>query len=402
MSQQQHILVVDDMVTSTKMMTVMLRRANYQVTAFNKPMEALEWLKVPANHPDLIVTDLNMPDVDGIQLVQYTRKMEGLATIPILILSAETDKNRVLASLKAGANDYMLKPVRGPDLVQRVEKLLSSVSADAPGQSAGQSVAVAVFSFRGGVGTTSVAVNLAMAFRQLWGKETVLFDLSSQNAHAALWLGLKAEKTLANFTASNPPNLSDADVNSLLLAHDSGLKVLPAPAFAYDSAKITDALVAQAWAHLKKMFSFVVVDAGSSVTPAAYAAMTRCKKTILLIAPEKGSVVAAKNAISLATQLKYDASNILPVVNKLVAEGGLSDKAVASAVGREIETVIPHDAVGFVEAINSGTPFIESNPMAEASMAIAKLAYKLSPDGLKLDVPEDASVLLKEVQKQMA
>ncbi len=402
MSQQQHILLVDDMVTSTKMMSVMLRRANYQVTAFNKPMEALEWLKIPANHPDLIVTDLNMPDVDGIQLVQYARKMEGIATVPILILSAETDKNRVLASLKAGANDYMLKPVRGPDLVQRVEKLLSNVSSDAPGQSAAKSVAIAVFSFRGGVGTTSVAVNLALAFRQLWGKETALFDLSPQNAHAALWLGLQAEKSLANFAASNPPNLSDADVESLLLTHSSGLKVLPAPTFAYDSAKITDALVAQTWGHLKKHFSFVVVDAGSSITPAAYAAMTRCKKTVLLVAPEKGSVVAAKNAINLAAQLKYDVSNILPVLNKLVADGGLSQKAVDDAIGRQITAVIPHDAVGFVEAINSGTPLIEANPMAEASMAIAKLAYNLSPDGLKLDVPEDASVLLKEVQKQMA
>lgn len=401
---QQHILLVDDMATSTKMMDVMLRRANFQVTAFNNPVEAVQWLKLPANRPDLIVTDLNMPNIDGIQLVQIVRQMEGLVTIPILVLSAETDKNRVLATLQAGANDYMVKPVRGPDLVQRVEKLLSAAAeSDAPGsKSAAETLGVSVFSLRGGVGTTTIAVNLALAFRQLWGKETVLVDLSAQNSHAALWLGLKPQKTLTTFAAKNPPGLTEADLESILLKHNSGLAVLPAPEFAYDSAKITDALVGQLWGWLKKRFSFIVIDAGNSVSPASYAAMTQCKKTILLVAPDKGSVVAAKNALNLAEQLKYDASNMLLVLNQLIADGGLSQKAVEDAVGRQLETVIPHDAVGVIEAINSGNPLIESNPMAEASMAIAKLAYNLSPDGLKLDVPEDASVLLKEVQKQLA
>lgn len=399
MSEQQHILLVDDMATSTKMMSVILQRANFQVTAFNNPLEALQWLKAPSNRPDLIITDLNMPDVDGIQLVQYTRKLEGLATVPILILSAETDKNRVLASLKAGANDYMVKPVRGPDLVQRVEKLLAAVESDAPGATAAtQTVGVSVFSLRGGVGTTTMAVNLALALRQLWGKETVLVDLSPQNSHAALWLGLKPEKTLV----PAPANLSEADVDKLLLKHKSGLHLLPAPEFAYDSAKITDAIVGQLWGILRKKFLFIVVDAGNSVTPASYTAMTHCKKTMLLMAPEKGSVVAAKNAIALAEQLKYDSTNLLLVLNQLTADGGLSQKAVEDAMGRQMAAVIPHDSVGVFEAINSGTPLIEANPMAEASMAIAKLAYELSPDGLKLDVPEDASVLLKEIQKQMA
>ncbi len=403
MNRQQHILVVDDMATSTKMMSVMLTHANYEVTAFNNSIEAFQWLQLPANQPDLIVTDLNMPGLTGTQLARQIRKIDRLTYVPILVLSAITDKTQVLASLQAGANDYMLKPVRAHDLVQRVESLLNRVEDDtAPGQSADMMLAMATFSLRGGVGTTSLAVNLAIAFQQLWGKNTLLFDVASKNSHSALWLGLKPKKTLANLAQSNGTHVTATNVESLLLKHNSGISVLPAPIFAYDSAKITDAMIADVWTVLSKKFTFIVVDAGSDVTPAAYAAMTRCHNTLLVLTPEKGSLAAAEYAINLAKQLKYNTSNIVPVLNQLFPSGGLSQNVVEDTLHQPIKSVIPHDAVGFVDAINSATPLVMANPMAEASMAIAKLAYELSPDGLKLDVPEDASELLKNVQKQVA
>jgi len=399
--EKRHILLVDDMVTSTKMMSVILRREKFEVTAFNNPIEAFQWLKIPSNRPDAIVTDLNMPEMDGTELVRRTRGIPELATIPILVLSAETDKDRVLACLKAGANDYMLKPVRGPKLLERLNLLFEKAANADTGNADRALTSVGVFSLRGGVGTTSLAVNLAAAFRSLWGEDTLFFDASSKNSHGALWLGLQPKDTLVKF-ASNPDALGEQQFSELLLEHKSGISVLPAPAFAYDSAKISANVVSAIWGPVMRKFSFAVVDGGNDLTPAVYAALTHCRHILLTLAPDKGSVAAAKYLFQLMHQLKYDTNHLLPVVNHIFGNGALPDKAIEEELPGKIVATIPHDSLAFVEAINSGVPLVETNPLSEASLAIAKLAYTLSPDALKENPPETPSVLLKEVQKQSA
>lgn len=399
--EKRHILLVDDMVTSTKMMSVILHRENFDVTAFNNPIEAFQWLKIPSNRPDAIVTDLNMPEMDGAELVKRTRGIPELATIPILVLSAETDKDRVLACLKAGADDYILKPVRGPKLLERLNLLFEKAANAGTGSTGTALTSVGVFSLRGGVGTTSLAVNLAAAFRGLWGDDTLLFDASSKNSHGALWLGLQPKDTLVKF-ASHPDAMAEEQFSDLLLTHKSGVFVLPAPAFAYDSAKINATMVNTAWGHVVRKFSFAVVDGGNDLTPAVYSALTHCQRILLMLAPDKGSVVAAKYIFQLMHQLKYDTNHLLPVVNHVFGNGALSDKAIEDELPGKIVATIPHDSLLFVEAINSGVPFVEANPLSEVSLAIAKLAYTLSPDTLKENPPETPSVLLKEVQKDSA
>lgn len=395
---QPHVLLVDDMQTSTKMMSFMLKRVNYQTTIFNNPVEALQWLQIPANKPDAIVSDLNMPQMSGIELIQRARKIEGLKHIPILMLSAESDKAQVVASLKAGADDYMIKPIKGHDLAQRLTSLMAKEAAaeEAAGVTP-VSISIGVFSLKGGVGTTSIAVNLAVALQSMWGKDAVLLDFSAKNSHAAQLLGLKPEASLIKVVGKK---LDDVTLSPLFVKHGSGITLLPAPKYAVESAKITPDIVSQTWAYAHEHFAFTIVDAGSDITAASHAALNRCKIILLLLAPDKTSVSAVENALRLFKQLKYGEDHIMPVLNQLWKQAGLSVHDIEKGSNLKIAHTIPNDTLAFVDAVNTGAPLLEANPMAEVSLAIAKIAYIYSNDAFKENMPEKPSVLLKEMQKE--
>ena len=396
---QPHVLLVDDMQTSTRMMSFMLKRANYEAIVFNNPVEALQSLQIPANKPDAIVSDLNMPQMSGLDLIQRARKIEGLEHIPILILSAESDKEQVIASLKAGADDYMIKPVKGHDLAQRLETLMArEVVEDKAQQSVSASISIGVFSLKGGAGTTSVAVNLAIALQSMWGKEAVLLDFSSKNSHAAQLLGLKPEASLIQLGGKN---IDDETLAPLFVKHDSsGITLLPAPKYAVESAKITTDMVSQTWAYAHERFSFTIVDAGSDINAASHAALNRCKVILLLLNPDKASLSAAENALKLFKQLKYEEDHIVPVLNKIWAQDGLSAKDIEKTSALKIAHTISNDTVAFLESVNTSSPILETNPMAEASLAIAKIGYTFSHETFAEQVAEgEPSVLLKEMQK---
>jgi len=398
---QPHILVVDDMQTSTKMMSFMLKRANYEVTTKNNAIEALQWLHVPGNRPILIISDLNMPQMDGIQFVRRVRAMPEYANVPVLILSAESERARVLACLQAGANDYIIKPVNAVNLTKRIELLLSKQEAVHTEHHAAETTPVGVFSLRGGVGTTSLAVNLSVGLQQLWGQDVSLVDLTSKNSHCALMLGIQPQQTLAQFAQPKDTPLNATRLKPLLLKHKTGVTLLPAPVYAHDTAKITGAMIEQVCKYLKSAYPFVVIDAGSNMNDTTHTALDRSQVILLVLSPEKAAVEAAANALQLFERLNYDSNRIWPVLNQTFASAQLPQQTIENTLGRKIEYSIPFDPVGFVEAINSGVPVVQANPLSEASIAIAKLAYALSPEALKKEPPGEASALLAEVRKQL-
>jgi two-component system chemotaxis response regulator CheY len=118
----KRILTVDDSASVRKMVSFTLRKAGYEVTEAVDGKDGLA--KVTGEKFDLIITDLNMPNVDGIQLIAAVRKLPGYSFVPILMLSTESQAEKKDAGRKAGATGWIVKPFNADQLIAVVKKLV--------------------------------------------------------------------------------------------------------------------------------------------------------------------------------------------------------------------------------------------------------------------------------------
>ena len=376
---QEHILVVDDNEMVTQMMRVLLTRLGYRVTLKTSPIEALKWLRIPGNMPDLILSDVVMPEMNGQEFIHHLRSDPLTARLPIILLTANKEMEAKVAGFQAGADDYLVKPVDPTELDLRVKALLARSKTPSAAGAQSEAKVITVFSLRGGVGTTSLAINLAVALAQLWHIEVPLLDLAFKNGHCALMLNLKPKYTISHLAEWDTPTVDVETIESLLLKHESGVKLLPAPQNPAEAELITPAVLDRVWPFLRASYPFMVVDGGSYFTEPVLTALERSHTIVVALAPELASVKAAVDAVQIFEQLGYDESaEFLPVINWLFPNHGLPKKNIESALKRQVAGVIPHDSAAFVKAVNTGRPVFAVNPTSQIGLAFTALAYQLS------------------------
>jgi pilus assembly protein CpaE len=377
--QQEHILVVDDNEMVTQMMRILLTRLGYAVTLKTSPIEALRWLQIPGNLPDLIMSDVIMSEMSGHEFIRQIRNDPLAAHLPIIMLTASEDSDERIAGFEAGTDDYLVKPVDPTELDLRVKALLARSRAPSSHFTQSEAKIITLFSLRGGVGTTSMAVNLSVAVAHLWGIEVALLDLALKNGHCALMLNLRSKYTISNLVEWETPAVDVEMIENLLLKHETGVRLLAAPQYPAEAELITPVVVDRAWPFLRASYPFMIIDGGSQLTEPTLTALERSQIIILILAPELASVKATADAMKLFNQLRYDDSaQILPVINWIFPNNGLPQKNIESALRRRIAGVISHDSDAFAKAINTGQPSFATNPMSQSSLAIATLAYHLS------------------------
>lgn len=395
---QTHILIVDDNVTSTNMMCMLLKREGFKATPKNSPIEALKWLQIPGNRPDMIISDLNMPEMSGHDFIKQVKLDPLNKHIPIIMLTAQSSMAQKVAGFEAGVDDYLVKPVSSTELILRIKALLARAVTAAPTQQKMEATVFSVFSLRGGVGTSTIAVNLAVALAQLWGKNVPLIDLSLTNGHCALMLNIKPKNTLTTLAERDKEQIDAEIIESVLISHPSGVKLLPAPASPVEAELVTAATLEAIWPHFQSNYPFVVIDAGSQLNEVALAAFDRSHQVLLVFAPELASLKSTVDMFQVFKQLDYEAGRIKPVLNQTFAKGQLAKKDLESALRRPLDLAVPYDPALFVQAINSGQPIIETGSSTPPGLALAKMAYDLTPAEIKNRPPDTPSALLAKVQ----
>lgn len=128
----KHILVLDDNEMTIQLMRLILSRLGYRVTLKSKPSEALDWLQVPGNLPDLIISDVMMPGMTGQEFLRRVRRDPLTAHVPVIMVTAYEDKDQIADSFEAGADDYMIKPIDANHLDLRIRALLARSQPTTP------------------------------------------------------------------------------------------------------------------------------------------------------------------------------------------------------------------------------------------------------------------------------
>lgn len=373
-----HILLVDDDVIVTKTMSLLLKRMGYEATAINSPTEALSWLQLPGNYPDLIISDINMPFIDGYEFVTQVRNNPVTAHLPVIMLTASGDLDHKVEGFKAGADDYVTKPVDRVELEWRIKAVLARAHKPALKNSRPEATVISVFSLRGGVGTTSIATNLAVSMAYLWQKPIALVDLALKSSHCAIMLNKNPQHTLASISSWDSSVIEADVIERMLIKHESGMRLLTGCQSPADAELITVPTLDRVWPYLRASYTNIIIDAGSELIEPNLTVLERSNYILLILAPELASLKAAVDAKTILKQIGISADRILPVINSIFPDQGVPQAHIEKALGAKIAATIPYSRNSFVQAINSGQPEIMHNANSKAGMAISALAYKLS------------------------
>lgn len=356
------ILVIDDDLDLQQMLRLMLQRGGFKVVTTGDGPDGI--IKAKALKPDMAIVDVMMPGMNGYQVVRKMREDPELAHMAVLILTARAQPVDREAAISAQADDYMPKPFAPNELLAKVNELMTNrAMTQGPAKKA-----IAVLSLRGGVGATSIAVNLALACQHK-NHPTCLVDLKPGPGHVALQLRLNAKTTWIEWANGN--EATNDSVLKTLLTHDSGLHVLAAPivpAVPPASERVTMLLNV-----LQGKFARLVIDMPSIWHPMTLVALNAADTIWLVLAPEVGSLQSTVGALRALKTAKIPDDKIELIANQNVPKPGLALPAIEKALGHGFKGRLPYDEAQN-NAISQGTPLMLSQPDSQFSAAIRELA----------------------------
>lgn len=354
--------------------------------------------------PDVVLMDINMPDMDGIAATEAIRR--SVPFTQIVILSVQSDPNYMRRAMLAGARDFLTKPPAVDELtaaIRRAGKMAGDERSKAPSGTGaagggGASAAAArvalgkvitVYSPKGGVGTTTLAVNLAMA---LHSEDTpaILVDGDLQFGDVGVILNVQSKNSIADLT-QRAEELDPEVVNEVVINHSgTGLRVLLAPPRPEYAEQVNGDQFTKVVEFLRRMFSYVIVDTSSYLTDTTLAAIETSDMIVLMITQDIPSIKNARLFMDLAKELKINPRRVLFTMNRFDRRIGITPEKVGESFKHEINTVIPYDDRVVIPSINRGVPFIlsdKSKPVSRAILGLAELVRQRSVELATAEVP---------------
>jgi len=385
MSDRIKVLIVDDILETRDHLSKLLGfEADVEVVgAAPGGPEAIQM--AASVKPDVVLMDINMPGMDGITATEkLAAEVPGAA---VIMMSVQGEADYLRRSMLAGAREFLVKPFSSDELTASIRQVWSRekdkqsrfapvVAAPEPkSNGTGEPASVvAVFSPKGGVGRTTISVNLAVAAAQD-GKRVALVDGSFQFGDVGVLLNLNPRnKSIADLAAELQAGEQYDSLDGFLVAHSSGVKVLLAPPTPEQAELVNPVAVKQVLEALRNDHDLVVVDCPSSFNETTLAVLDEADMILTLLTLEITSVKNMRLFLEVCEQLGYGPEKIRLVLNRADSTLGIRVADVEHSIGRKVDHTIVSDGRSVVYALNRGVPFFLSNREAQVSQDIERLA----------------------------
>lgn len=405
------IVVIDDTQSILQLVSLYLKAAGHQVVTAADGAQGLR--AVQENHPNLIITDVMMPGMDGYELTRRLRRDPLTARTPILTLTAHSELESKIKAFEAGADDFMTKPFDAGELVARVNVLLrrapGAVVAEEEGGGEEERVTppqrghlIAVHSLRGGVGCSSLAVNLAVALAGLWDERVLLTDFVTTTGQLALMLNMPLKRTWADIVHIPLADLALDELETIITPHASGVRVLMAPTDPTQSANMTGERAGKMLELLRGQYGYLIADVTHDFSDIALQVLDAADMILLTLAPDLASIRAAAATLETYAQLGYPKEKITVGLNWTFGQQGFARKDIEDALTMPLSFVMPYAPLVFVSAINRGMPPVFEKPEEPVAAYLEDLAFRLSRAEARAAPPAKPKPGWKRVQKRLA
>jgi len=389
------VLIVDDISDTRESLAKLLSfEKDIEVAgSVGSGQEAVDFAK--QHRPNVILMDINMQPMDGITATEIITNV--VPESPIIMMSVQNEQDYLRRSMLAGASDFVAKPFSADEVInairrvheigkvkrQRYANMQPMASAGGGGTVSLPSRSergriISLFSPKGGVGRTTLATNLAVALHQATEKAVVLVDGSLPFGDVAVILNMSPKaKTVADLVGSFETMDSDV-LDSVLVSHSTGIKVLLAPPTPETAELITPANMKRTLEVLRETNAFVVVDTWPSYTEMV---LTMLDVSDVVLVPMTLEITSLKNVrvfMEIAGKLGYDENKVQLVANRNDSSGGIKASDVEASLGRKIPHTVVSDGRALVLAVNRGVPFVISHKDSQVSKDVFEMARKLS------------------------
>lgn len=384
------VLLIDDEPIYYKMILHALKPLGYEVEYAQTGLDGLK--AVPVFQPDVVITDLRLPDLSGYEVARRLRRDPRYKNLPLIFLTSQAELSNKLKAFEAGADDYLSKPFQPEELVARVGMLVrrgETLRAASSGELHDEAEVIAVHSLRGGAGTSSMAVNLGMMFYRMWGKPTLLIDSVLNAGQVAMMLNGKPRHTWEDLTDVQPDQVDSNLIEGLVSHHPSGIDYIAAPSYPVALDLFPDEVWKVVLDGLRCQYEFIVIDTAHDFNNGTIHMLNSANQILLMLLPEMASIRAAVCALDIYDRLNYPPEKILPVLNNVAPSTGIKQAQVEKVLKRQIRFQAPNAPADFLRAINFGEPLVETRPESVAAAFFEDVAYALSKPALK-DFPPAA------------
>jgi pilus assembly protein CpaE len=371
----EKILFVDDEEQIRKLVGTFLDRHGYSVRTACNGAEALR--AISEDPPDLVITDLSMPDVDGLALTRQLRASHLTSRLPIIMLSAHKETGDVLAGYGAGADEYVPKPVELSVLGAKVAVVLGRTRAVATAAPTQRGIVSLFMHGKGGVGTTTLAVNTAISIAEVSRSSVALLDLNLGFGNAEMLLGLQPSRRLDQLALFDFRQMEPTAFVEFLTPHPSGVSFLAGPATPEVAESITPAMVEFALERLRGEVAHVVVDLPVSFSDVTLSALDAADLVCVVTSPEIAALKATRDCLRITERLRVvSPERTLVALNRTSAKGLPNDKA-AELLHHRLDATIPYDSQ-FDESADEGRPFVTARRLRPGRRAIMELAERIA------------------------
>jgi pilus assembly protein CpaE len=374
MSKGISVVVVDRDIDSINAMVQYVRNFDIPVNvegvaaSFNKGFEMIYKKK-----PSVVIMDIC--DEKGADVGKIGTVHERFPGTSIFAVCDDSSTETILSAMRAGATEYLLKPLNETDLLSAFRKLGRVWGGEISSEDRTGRICT-LFSPKGGVGVTTVAINLATNIFHVTGKSTILVDLDLSAGDVTTFLNLSPSYTISDVTV-NISRLDRHFLKSVVTRHDSGIFVLAEPHKVEEGVSISDAELRKVLELLRKMFDYIVIDTQTVLDKRTLAAM---EMSDILLLPFVLSLPGIKNVRRHLAYFERSVSRnkVKLLVNRYHKKGDIDLEEAARILDRDIFSVIPNSYDLAMKCLNKGVPFNFYDPDSELNRAIRDLAVQVA------------------------
>jgi len=376
------VLVVDDDLNIQRVLVFTLKQEGYEVLVASDGATGVEMAR--ETQPDLILMDVAMPKLDGYAATQQIRAAEQDRRVPIIMLTAGADVGERVKGLRAGADDDIVKPFHPLELMARIKALLArgGPPASAGGDTPTLGKVCVFYGAKGGVGTTTIAINSAISLSRELRRRTALVDANLQFGDLRVFLDLGLD-TASMVNAITEPDL-DADLlRKLMVRHHTGIDLLLAP----PSPEAADIVMERQHNEpasltglldiFRRLYDYTFIDMVKTIDDFNLQLFDEADVIFVVMTADLSCLKNVRLVLETMDHLGYEKGKVKLVLNRSNAYTGINVNNAESALNRKVDHQVINEYRGAISALNSGEPFMSSRPDTPLGRSVSEFAHQM-------------------------
>lgn len=392
------VLIVDDVQESRDNVERLLRfESDIEIIGTaSRGQEAIEFAL--AQHPDIILMDVNMPDMDGITATRTI--MSQLPGVGVIMMSVLNEPDVLRRSMTAGAREYLVKPFSLDELLngirtvhanaprialQPAPTLEAGTTVSTPMRQPGKGTVLCVAGVKGGAGRSVIATNLAVAIRQQSQLRVALIDANIAFGDIGVMMNVSDSKTMLDAV----PYLRQVDtelINNIVVEHGSGVHLLLAPPSPQEAEVVTSDLVKSMISVMTGMFDVIVIDTRPSFDDLNLAVFDSADLLLLVVTMDMMSIKDGRQFLDVTNLLGYPDDRLRLVLNRVNTYSGIPATEIGESLRRPLWARIPDEPGPVLRSVNEGVPLVSSAHDSKVVEEINRMARDVlslvSPDAV--------------------